>query len=176
MNNLINILKSETQVLREKYIAETIVWANDYFVKSQKKLNWSDVAWCKYFNLTPRVANAGRGADIEFLTFPDGFYNTKDSVIYDRMKREAISLKKMGVEEFVKREIKHAENHYNNSILKLAERIIKKGLDTSKVVVKTAVMDVNITTTITDGNIVVNAYTIIASGLIQRPHYRYLVK
>jgi hypothetical protein len=35
---------------------------------------------------------------------------------------------------------------------------------------------VNIDMTLTDGEKTVKAFTIIAEGQIQRPHYRYLVK
>jgi len=35
---------------------------------------------------------------------------------------------------------------------------------------------VNIETTLTDGEKMVRAYTIIAEGQVQRPHYRYLIK
>ena len=37
-------------------------------------------------------------------------------------------------------------------------------------------LDPNMSTIITDGKKVVRAFTIIASGAIQKPHYRYLVK
>jgi hypothetical protein len=45
-----------------------------------------------------------------------------------------------------------------------------------KLVVETSHIGVNINTTLTDGEKTVRAFTIIASGEIQRPHYRYLVK
>jgi hypothetical protein len=35
---------------------------------------------------------------------------------------------------------------------------------------------VNINITLTDGDKTVRAYTIVAEGEIQKPHYRYLVK
>jgi hypothetical protein len=66
--------------------------------------------------------------------------------------------------------------HYENSIVKLAYRIEKKGLNLDKITVKTSHIGVNINTWITDGEQTVHAYTIIASGEIQRPHYRYLIK
>ena len=67
-------------------------------------------------------------------------------------------------------------NHYNDSILKLALRIEKKELNQDKLELTTSHVDVNISTTITDGDKTVKAWTIIASGPVQRPHYRYLVK
>ena len=69
-----------------------------------------------------------------------------------------------------------AEQHYQASILKLADRIQKKGLVVDEIKVQTAHVGLNINTTLTDGQKTVRAFTIIAEGEIQRPHYRYLVK
>ena len=65
---------------------------------------------------------------------------------------------------------------HESSIEKLAYRIEKKELDQSKLKTKTSHIGVNIETVLTDGEKTVRAWTIIASGMIQRPHYRYLVK
>ena len=72
--------------------------------------------------------------------------------------------------------VKAAEQHYENSIQKLAARIEKKGLNTENLSVLTSHVGVNINTTLTDGIKTVRAFTIIAEGPIQRPHYRYLIK
>jgi hypothetical protein len=71
---------------------------------------------------------------------------------------------------------KIAIEHYEFSIEKLAERIIKKGLNQDNLKIVTSHIGVNIETTINDGNKTVRAFTIIAEGEIQKPHYRYLVK
>jgi len=78
--------------------------------------------------------------------------------------------------EFIDNMVKNAEVHYNQSIQKLAIRIEKKGLNIDKLEVKTAHVGVNIETTLTDGEKTVRAFTIVASGIVQRPHYRYLIK
>ena len=80
------------------------------------------------------------------------------------------------VNEHIERMVKAAEKHYTISIAKLALRIEKKGLNQEKIEMTTGYVDVNITTTITDGEKVVKAWTIIAGGEVQKPHYRYLVK
>jgi len=46
----------------------------------------------------------------------------------------------------------------------------------SKLKVQTSHIDVNIDTTLTDGEKTIKAFTILAEGAIQRPHYRYLIK
>ena len=83
---------------------------------------------------------------------------------------------RVGRHSWIKLANKNAIAHYENSILKLALRIEAKELNQDKLEMVTSHIDVNISTTITDGDKTVRAWTIIAEGPIQRPHYRYLVK
>jgi hypothetical protein len=66
--------------------------------------------------------------------------------------------------------------HYLNSIEKLAHRIKSYGLDECKLKLETTYIDQNISTLLTDGNKTIKAFTILAWGQIQKPHYRYLIK
>lgn len=78
---------------------------------------------------------------------------------------------------YVDREIERASRHCDFAAEKLADRIIKKGMVISNITLSSSKIDsLNIETVITDGNLTVKAWTIIAEGLIQCPHYRYLVK
>lgn len=65
---------------------------------------------------------------------------------------------------------------YISSIKKLATRISEKNLNQDKLIITTAHIGINIETTFTDGTNVIKAWTIVAEGDIQRPHYRYLIK
>ena len=174
MENLINILKKETETLKVQYIAKTKEWARDQFDVIMVRSGWDNLRWCKFFGLTQEVYNEGRPS--EFVSFPKGFYNSKQSREYARLQDQVSKVKKMGVDNFMLDEEKKAELHYEGSIVKLANRIEKKGLIVEKLVVETSHIGVNINTTLTDGEKTVRAFTIIASGEIQRPHYRYLVK
>jgi hypothetical protein len=174
MENLINILKTETETLKVQYIAKTKEWARDQFDSIMERSGWTSLQWCNYFGLTPEVYNKGMMS--EYKSFPRGFYNTKQSREYSNFKDKAYKIKNIGVEGFMLAEEKKAELHYEGSIVKLANRIEKKGLNVDKLVVETSHIGVNINTTLTDGEKTVKAFTIIASGEIQRPHYRYLVK
>lgn len=80
-------------------------------------------------------------------------------------------------EQYILEEVNKAELHYQNSIIRLADRLAYKNLETDKLTAETSYseIDVNIETEITDGKQTVKAWTIIASGPIQRPHYRFLV-
>jgi hypothetical protein len=135
---------------------------------------WDNLQWCNFFGLTQEVYNEGRPS--EFKSFPKGFYNSKQSREYSNLKDKLRKIIQIGVEEFMLGEEKKAILHYEGSIVKLANRIEKKDLNIDKLIVKTSHIGVNINTTLTDGEKTVNAFTIIASGEIQKPHYRYLVK
>ena len=78
-------------------------------------------------------------------------------------------------EEYVAKEIRNAIDYYNGTVSKLADRVLAKGLNVEKMKLTTSFLDPNIETFITDGNIKLWARTIIASGVVQKPHYRYLV-
>jgi len=174
MKQITEILRKETQTLKETYFEMTKKWSQKYFNLTMSRKNWKEVDWCNYFGLTPKVCN--KGMSCEFLGFPDGFFNTKESKKYDNAKKEIRSLSNMGLEKFIEKELKKAENHYESSLLKLAHRIELKKLNIDKMSVVTGYVGVNIDMTLSDGEKTVKAFTIIAEGDIQRPHYRYLVK
>lgn len=94
-------------------------------------------------------------------------YNQRDKVW---------SLRNLGYALYMQKQNDAAEAHYENSIEKLAYRIMKKGLNTNNLKTTTSWIDQNINTTLTDGVKTVRAWTIVASGIVQKPHYRYLIK
>lgn len=174
MTELVNILKTETEGLKNQYVQKCKEWASSQFQNIADRKSWREIDWCKFFNLEPRLVN--KGTPSEFYTFPQGFFNTKTSVKYDRLRTEAYKVAKMGKEDYILKAEESAINHYENSILKLANRIEKKGLNQSNLKAVTSHIGVNIETTLTDGKKTVKAWTIIASGEVQKPHYRYLIK
>ena len=174
MNKLIETLRTETQSLKNQYFEMTKNWASRYFNDVMRKKDWKEETWCSYFGITPKVCN--KGMSCEFLGFPDGFFNTKESKKYDSYRKEMRSLSNMGLEKFTEKELKKAESHYESSLLKLAYRIELKKLNIENMKVVTGHVGVNIDMTFSDGEKTVKAFTIIAEGQIQRPHYRYLVK
>ena len=174
MEKLIDILKKETKSLKLQYLEKTKEWATNRYNLVSKRYNWDEKDWCKYLGIEPEVKN--KNTSIEFLGFPRGFYNTKNSRILDRLQKETILLKRLGLDKYLEKEKKSAEDHYEKSILKLADRIEKKDLDISKLRAETSHVGVNINTTLTDGVKTVKAQTILAYGPVQKPHYRYLVK
>lgn len=172
--NLIEILTRETESLRIQYIKETEVWANKSFANAVKMAKWRETDWCEYFGLIPVAVNVGKSN--EFLSFPRGFYNTREAKIYRNMRDKARGISKTPIADYISNKIKLAEEHYIFSVEKLAFRIEKKGLNIDSLKAVTSHVGVNIETTLTDGVKTVRAFTIIARGEIQCPHYRYLIK
>lgn len=149
---LIEILKVETQSLKEQYIEKTKEWAIDhhqYLVKLSNEYYSGDF-----------IKKYGKNHYYE----TQKLIHRMSSVIYSP------------VEAYIEKNVKLAELHYEGSILKLANRIEKKGLIVENITATTSHVGVNINTTLTDGIKNVRAFTIVASGAIQRPHYRYLIK
>jgi hypothetical protein len=175
MDNLINILKKETETLKTQYVEKTKVWSEGYYKNTVKLCDYNESQWCKFLGIEPEIANKGYGS-LEFKTFPMGFFNTPNAKIYNNLRNEAQNLKRIGLAEYIKKMILKAEAHYESSILKLAGRIEKKGLKQQNLTVVTSHVGVNIETTLSDGDKTVKAWTIIAEGEVQRPHYRYLVR
>jgi hypothetical protein len=92
------------------------------------------------------------------------------------MINEISSMMRIGFDQYLEKEIKKAENHYESSLQKLTSRIQLKGLNVETMKIISGTVGVNINITLTDGDKTVRAYTIVAEGEIQKPHYRYLVK
>ena len=174
MNNLINLLKEQTVSLKEQYVQKTIEWANKDYQRYVEMKKWNEEKWAKFLGVSTRIANPG--TSMAFVTFHSGFYNTTASRDYSNLKNKIYSALSNGLEKHIAKAKRNAEMHYESSIIKLSERILKKGLNEENLKLTTSHIGVNIETTITDGVKTVRAFTIIAEGEIQCPHYRYLVK
>lgn len=158
MKNLIEILTAETQSLKEQYIQQTEKWATEEFSRLRKAFS-NIIEWQEkvYDRSVPALRT-------EFM---------KKRRIMDKMPRE---IYRNEIEGFVANQIENAKKHYEQSIKKLAARVEKKELNVDLLKATTTHIGVNIDTTLTDGDKTVRAFTILAIGEINRPHYRYLIK
>jgi len=148
MANLIETLKRETESLKIQYIEMTEKWA------------------IKEFEYLRQWATDYRSGKFGFGVASKKYYRLPHYIINRNGK----------VEQHVEKMVENAIEHYKFSIEKLAARIEKKGLNQEVLKTVTSHIGVNIETTLTDGNKTVKAFTIIAEGDVQRPHYRYLIK
>ena len=151
-------LKNQTTDLKNAYIIKTKVYREGEF----------DKLVSKYGNYTYENWKA------EFPT-PTGFRGGVTLSREGNSLREKVSkMKYEGKEKYVKGYMKLAEMHYNSSLEKLGLKITEAGFDTTKVKLSSSSVGVNFSTEVTDGNKYMRAYTIIAEGPINAPHYRYL--
>jgi len=157
---IIDLLKTELEPLRTIYHEKTEEWSKREFENITKLAN-----------LTQEQLLAQYGKDVTetYRIIPQ---NIKD---WNAGCKETVD---QGITTYLEKTWKLAEMHYQNSIVKLANRINNKKLNIKNLKAKTEYsrVDVNISTIISDGEESVRAWTIIAGGEIQRPHYRYLVK
>lgn len=150
MKKLINILTEQTQSLKVQYIKQTEKWAKEQYLRNIQRRN-------DYYSK-------------KIKDYPEKY------LYFEEQRWVFNSPSYIFTEGFVSISIKNAELHYEMSIEKLAYRILKKGLDIDNINVKTSHIGVNIETIITDHNKTVKAFTVLAYGEVQRPHYRYLIK
>jgi hypothetical protein len=148
MDKLIEILTKETESLKNQYLEMTKEWAE------------------KEFYYLRQWAIDYRNGKFGFDEASRKYYKLPSYIINGDGK----------VEYHIDNMLKLASEHYTDSLLKLADRIEKKGLNVETLKVKTSHIDVNIEIILTDGIKTIKAFTIIAGGSIQRPHYRYLIK
>jgi len=143
---LVEKLTEQTQELKTSFIEKTIEWSKEEYSRLKDFVN-------------DYQTNYDVSKEKKYFSLPSCVVNMNGKV-----------------EEYIDIQVKKAEKHYSNSIEKLALRIAKKGLNESNLKMTTSYLDPNISTTITDGVKTIKAFTIIASGMVQKPHYRYLVK
>ncbi len=173
-SGLIASLTEQTQEFKALYIEKTKEYAKNYFAFATKQLEKTMEEWCKQFDV-----------EYEYVEYPyapgkKSFSIKKHNLDYHKMKNHINKLRgviQLGVEKYEEMEVKNAKKHYTQSIEKLAYRLNKKGIvDGSEFDVKTVSIGVNLNITIKHGDQVTRAFTVIAQGPIQRPHYRYLIK
>lgn len=168
---LASILKKETETLRVQYVERCVAFAAKQYDIIVERATWNEVQWCEFLGLTPEKSRHG-----SHMTFPGEFYNTKLARKFRDLRDVAYSVRRQSVEQYKEQAGKIANMAYSASINKLAARILKKGLNIDALRVKTAHIGVNIESILTDGEKTVRAFTIIAEGPVQCPHYRYLIK
>lgn len=151
-------LKKQTTDLKNAYITKTKVYREGEF----------DKLVSKYGNYTYEDWKA------KFPT-PTGFRGGVTLSREGNSLREKVSkMKSEGKQKYVKGYMNLAEMHYDQSLEKLGYKITEAGFDTTKVKLSSSSVGVNFSTEVTDGTKYMRAYTIIAEGPINAPHYRYL--
>lgn len=178
VTGLLASLTEQTKDFKAKHLDEVEEWA-----KAEAAHNRERKARYKWMmtqetmdNYKKRLAEDNNNAKtIAFLKkeIENGFVVTQE--VMNHETRWAHSTRAETDEaKMIKQCRKQAKQNFELGLVKMVDRIHKKGMIADQCVISNIKMDVNIRATVTDGNKEVNLYTIIASGPIQRPHYRYL--
>lgn len=176
---LINVLRTETQSLKQQYIQFTKEYATKKFAWAAKIWAMNIIQLYDHFEIPYTMVDSGFKTKDGAAMRPQ-IADTRDAKLrrkqMDATVREARDIHSKGYDIFEANEVKFAERHYEDSLKKLAMRIEKKQLNLEKLQVTSGHVGVNFHTVLTDTEQSVKAFTVIASGPVQRPHYRYLVK
>ena len=190
---LVEMLKEQTQSLKEQYIERCVAFAKSEWDRLRAEyaaMSEINSSYCEEWNsaFSNGIEKSAVDAKYSEIVIEKGYVskNRKYDSYYPNALRVFQSLKNKlhchrvfvfkNVGEYLAEAEKKAIEHYKHSIIRLAARIEKKELNQAKLEMVTSHIDVNIETTIFDGEKTVRAWTIIAEGPVQRPHYRYLVK
>ena len=168
-------LLAATEELKVAYLKSVEVQAVRHYEVCLVRKQWKEVDWCRYFNITPRVANEGTGS--EFLSFPTNFYNTDNARRLRRMQDDVYRTLRLTQEQYVAKQHQLGLDHYHSSIDKLLLRLNKKGItEETKINIINGSVGINMNLMIEHDGKITRAWTIVAEGEVNITHYRYLVK
>jgi hypothetical protein len=174
--NVLDLLKQYTEDLKIDYINKCKNWEefnyNKRFIELNeiKNIPTDTKEWYDYFQLK-YVEKKYQNDKIYYVPANTKEYHKTRSYIV-----KLISYINNGKENAILKAEKNALLHYLNSLDTLCQRIEQKQMNIDKMSIIKSGIDLNIELVLSDGVVTIKAWTIIASGEIQKPHYRYLVK
>ena len=171
---LINELYAHTKELKEVYVEEIKRWADNKYNMCLDRSVWGDKEWYDYYGLVYKMYKDGSGNEFPLL---EHGYNFNVYSIMLSARNEVSKILGMGLDKYKLGEVRLAEIHYEASIIKLAGRLNEKGVtDKTKFEIESGRIGINFECLIRHEFGITKAWTIIAEGEVNRPHYRYLVK
>lgn len=173
---LASLLKDHTQELKADYLEKTKVYAANYFNHYLELLNRSEALWYDQFDIITKEQYGQTTIDYKLTS-------SRKLNEMRKLQRKCGDITRIGLANFTAKELKNAEDHYNSSIEKLAFKLNQKGItEDQEFEITSGRVKMNFECVIhhskIDGKYTqhTKAWTIIAEGPIQRPHYRYLIK
>jgi hypothetical protein len=166
LNKLYKGLKRETKTFKKTYLERTKNYIVEHFnhvIDTHK--DFDNKKWLEVYG-----SNVKSGRYSYRVITPQGRKLRQQFTDFIKINET-----KTEYNRYVKEEVKKYSNDFDNKLIKLASRLEGKGFNT-KIKVTSEHVGVNFNCWVTDGTNSVQAYTIIAEGPIQRPHYRYLIK
>lgn len=179
-------LTTETAQFRVDFMHQIAEWSITEKQRIDSLVNWyKTTTIVNPKRVAEKVQYTIGGITRTTTTFGRDFSHMTEEQKSDFLKWESMqkwmystgySVSQMSQQDFSKKELKKAEQWFDDSIVKLATKINGKGLNLDALEMSSTYVERNLCTTITDGVKKVKAQTIFACGEINRPHFRYLVK
>ena len=149
---LVDLIIMETSEVKLEYIRQVRIWAKSDYERSIQRLN----------NYTQNQSDLFKN-DRKAYYREQKWYHSH--TYYYRIT----------LDHHIQKEVIGAEQHYENAVHTIAQRVIKKDLDLKKIRLSHTKLKQFFDVYITDGEKTLHARTIVASGPVQRPHYRYII-
>lgn len=151
--------------LLDKLIEQTADFKAGFMTRTSE---WLDLEIPRLIELSIKYTNSQSYVNAEYVSYAKA----------DNLRQLGICMRnhKPAQEQFKQEQLRLASENFDSKLSKLAFRIMKKNLNKSELKIESSYLDPNFACTITDGSKTVTAFTIIASGCVQAPHYRYLIK
>ncbi len=169
-------MKLETKIKRLKTRLVVLDWDIDQMIIRQERMSqfWNEKQKQQYLKTIDKMFDKQTDTynTLHRLEIAGGSRKRRDI-----LRKTYYKFTRVSRNNYIDKRRKAAEEHYHNSIMKLAMKLRDKGMELGQVKIHS--IDINnngIDIVLTDGQNTVRAWTIIASGPIQRPHFRYLVK
>jgi hypothetical protein len=173
-----------SSVLESKLLENTVEFKIDFLERTKKYCENYFIFLTNKINKT--LQERYLEYDIEFNPINDQLLRSDENYSkYIKYKNDYIKYKNLfdlGIEKYTSIELSKSELHYINSINKLAFKLYEKGIIGTDFTIHSGKVNHNFECIIHHNKIdgkytkITKAWTIIAEGPIQSPHYRYLIK
>lgn len=171
-SKLITLLTEQTQDLKEAYITRTIEWAKVRFEDMVNLIDRPAEEWYNDYRILYTIDLETRVIEVDTIE-----YNRPNLNAMRKAKERMYYVVEKGIAAYEKEKVEAAKMHYEGSIMKLANRLNAKGVtDDTEVTINSGHIGQNFECYIKWSGGYLTAWTIIASGPVQAPHYRYLIK
>ena len=173
---LIDFIKQETKTSYEEYLVQVEKSTKHSWELLEKKSIWTYKQWLERYGVDYSMKR--------WVTEPDGsrVFKLVTDKIMSRKGQAAIDTVRRTLEKgfavYLTNKLTLAKLHYESIVVKLAIRIEQKGIKLETLICKHSKVDQNIESVWEDTNskVSVRTWTIIASGEVQQPHFRFLIK
>lgn len=202
MKTIIDTLAEQSVEFKIIFVERCVRYADREFDRFEKWTSEPIEKWCERFGIPVKEIMIHRGCQVEARHLehmsdeskseittklvPDVNYNSKEAKTYRKMmdaRDKTARIVKAGKQDYVSKAETNAVEYFDFTLGKLAFRLKAKGVnDGDEFEISSKTINVNFECHIrfckVDGEFTkrLNAWTIIASGPVQKPHYRYLIK